>query len=128
MKSTLQRAGLTFAGFFFLCPVLAQSQGPATGTLKGVVTDQTGAAVDGILIRKENWGVDARQHPMIKGETSSYTDLEGRFSLTLAPGVYDVFISSSSFSPIAKRVDVKAGNETAYNPQLSLDPHIKLIP
>jgi hypothetical protein len=87
MKSTLQRAGLTFAGFFFLCPVLAQSQGPATGTLKGVVTDQTGAAVDGILIRTENWGVDARQHPMIKGETSSYTDFEGRFSLTLAPGV-----------------------------------------
>jgi hypothetical protein len=130
MKRNLQSAFLLTTGLIFLCQIFAQTQAPApaTGTLKGVVTDQEGAPLDGTLIRAEYWGVDARHHPVLKADKSSYTDSEGRFSFTLEPGTYDIFVSSLAFSPVAKKVEIEARKEIQYNPELSIDPLTELIP
>lgn len=129
MKAGLKVAFLFFVVSIFLPQGLGQTQAPApaTGTLKGVVTDDTGAPLDGVLIRTEYWGV-AQGHTVLKEDKSSYNDLEGRFSFTLAPGTYDIFVSSFAFSPVAKKVKVEAGKETQYNPELSIDPMTELIP
>ena len=114
------------AGIITLCMVTF-SQASASGILTGVVTDPVGAVLPGTLIRIERWGSDASKHPVIENEFSVYTDAKGQFSIELVPGLYDVFVSSPTFSPVAKKVNVDAGGRTLFSPQLRFDPLIKFV-
>ena len=42
----------------------------------------------------------------------------GKFELSLAPGLYDVFVSASGFAPTCKRIKISAGQSAAFNPRL----------
>jgi hypothetical protein len=42
----------------------------------------------------------------------------GKFELSLPPGLYDVFVSASGFAPACKRIKISAGQSAAYNPRL----------
>ena len=127
MKIGLQRACFMIMILPLLSQVVAQSQAPASGTLKGTVTDETGAVIEGILIRIVSWGPNERRR-IVESEMAAHTDTKGQFKFELAPGIYDIFVSGSAWAPIAKQVKVETGKETVFNPKLKLGRFIKLIP
>jgi len=59
---------------------------------------------------------------------AAHTDTNGQFKFQLAPGIYDVFVSGSAFSPVARQVKVESGKETVFNSELRFGRFVKLIP
>jgi len=45
----------------------------------------------------------------------------GKFELSLAPGLYDVFVSASGFAPACKRIKISAGQSAGFNPRLQAE-------
>ena len=79
-----------------LCVGLAFSQ-ETTGTLRGVVTDPTGAVIPGAKV--EVTGATVNQ--------SANTDSTGSYTfMTLRPGVYAINVTSTGFVPV-KRVNIE---------------------
>lgn len=111
----------------FLAIMLSASQtgaGPATGTLQGTVRDETGAVHRGAMIAVQHWDLVGRPLPRPVPIINPIvcTDSEGRFSIQLAPGLYDVFISFFGMSPFAKKVKIEAAKETTLDCELPFDP------
>jgi hypothetical protein len=46
---------------------------------------------------------------------------DGRFQLSLAPGLYDVFVAASGFAPSCKIIKISEGHTTTYKPRLEPD-------
>ena len=65
---------------------------------------------------------------IVESEMAAHTDTKGQFKFELAPGIYDLFVSSPDFSPVAKQLKLEAGKETVFNPKLKLGRFVKLIP
>jgi hypothetical protein len=51
-------------------------------------------------------------------------DFVGRFSVDLPAGFYDVFVSSSAFTPVCKKIHLRDGQTFTFDPLLPLDPQI----
>jgi hypothetical protein len=97
------------------------------GVLSGVVTDASGAVVPGVVIQVQGWTMNSDNHPVPGGAEQTRTDSRGKYRIQLSPGIYDVFVSSSVFGPVAKRVSIHDGAEIDFSPQLSLDPLTKTV-
>jgi hypothetical protein len=98
------------------------------GTLKGAVTDATGARVPGALVRIERWSkANSLKSSVIEKDEVVYTNSEGEFSIHLSPGSYDVLVGHPGLLPYAKRIRVRAGKETELSPTLKLDPSTTVI-
>jgi len=113
----------------FLFQPSALSQTSALGTLKGVVSEFSGAGVPA-LIKIMQWGPDDTRRfgpPAVTDEKMVYADSDGRFSIDLKPGEYDVFIAFPAFSPFAKKVKVEPGKETVLSPKLKFDRLTKFV-
>lgn len=78
-------------------------------------------------MRIEHWSFDPLHRLVLRDEHVLYTNGKGEFSIPLAPGLYDVFVSSAVLSPVAKKVEVKAGKETVFSPELQEDKLIQHI-
>ena len=93
-------------------PVWAQSQ---AGTITGVVRDSTGVSVPGVTVTATNQATSASQ--------SATTGTDGTFSVSVAPGSYNVTVAMFGFRRITQTVDVTAGAarplEFSLQPQLS---------
>jgi hypothetical protein len=98
------------------------------GTLHGVVMDFTGAAIPNASIRIEHWELGTGIPPILKEDSLVTTGQDGSYAVGLNPGLYDVFVSFSTFSPVAKKVRVEAGKPSEYSPKLQLDPLTKFAP
>jgi hypothetical protein len=86
--------------------------GPRTGSLGGEVTDPSGAVVPGakILVSSAHWWAT-----FSTGETGQYV-VTG-----LAPGMYEVAVSSESFAPFERAgLVVSAGDKTEMDASLRL--------
>jgi Carboxypeptidase regulatory-like domain len=95
---------------------------PATeGTLSGRITDPAGAAVAEVSVRIQHWEADKLHRFAVTEDSLLKTDMDGRYSLNLNPGLYDVFVTFPSFLPVAKRVKVEAGKVTDFSPKLEFD-------
>jgi hypothetical protein len=93
-----------------------------TGTLRGVVRDASGAALGGATILVQHWEFNEnRKHFVPVVEPVAYSDFQGRFSINLPPGKYDVFVSSLAFSPLAKKIKIEPGKETVLDCELPFD-------
>ncbi len=101
------------------------------GTLHGVVMDFTGAVVPRAVIRVQHWVRENGHFPTLKKEDwSARTDQNGSYTVTLKPGIYDVFVSFSPFSifsPVAKKVKIEAGKPAEFSPKLEVDPLEKYV-
>lgn len=96
----MQRVRFWKAFFYMLLPLLcvglAFSQ-ETTGTLRGVVTDPTGAVIPGAKV--EVTGATVNQ--------SANTDSTGSYAfMALPPGVYAINVTSTGFIPV-KRVNIE---------------------
>lgn len=117
---------ILICGLFSLS--LGISENSPAGTLTGVITDPVGAIVQGATIRVQHWVFDKyMHHPRETCDAEVYTDDAGRFSVSLPPGEYDIFIGYPSMSPVAKKIEIKSGKATTLNRQLKFDPLTKFI-
>jgi hypothetical protein len=90
-------------------PSKSTMQGSSNGTLEGSVQDafeHASITPAYILVHR-----DARD---IRVSVNSL----GRYSVELAPGFYDVFVSARGFDPACQKVRVEAGKTGAYDPAL----------
>jgi hypothetical protein len=91
------------------------------GVLRGVVTDSTGATIPGAVISIQGWTVQGG-HQTPRDQLLVRTDSQGKFSVPLHAGLYDIFVSYPICSPFAKKIRIMGGKETILSPELSFDP------
>jgi len=101
---------------------------PSNGTLHGTVRDGTGAIVPGAAILIQHWQIGKNgKHSVPIEEPLFYADSQGQFLVHLPPGLYDVFISYPTLSPVAQKTKVEAGKEVMLNCELSFSPLVESI-
>ena len=89
-----------------LTPLLAQQ---LKGSIAGLVTDGTDAALQGAQIQIE------------PGEQTTTSDAQGHFILTgILPGHYTVAVSYIGFRPLTGQIDVAAGAVVTFNAPLAI--------
>jgi Carboxypeptidase regulatory-like domain len=91
------------------------------GTLRGVVTDLTGAVVPNVAVRVVHWDTSEVGHATLKEDSALKTGSDGRYSINLKPGLYDIFFSFPIFTPTAMKVKVEAGKTVDFETKLRLD-------
>jgi len=89
------------------------------GTLRGVVTDLSGAVIQNVAVKVVHW--DTSGSATMKEYSLLKTGADGRYSIDLEPGVYDIFFSFTVFSPVAVKVKVEAGKTLDFDTKLKLD-------
>ena len=97
-------------------------------SVKGQITDPAGAVLQHAMIRIESWEVDkVTGHDRVKAEFVVYSGANGRFLQELSPGLYDVFVSSPAFTPVAKKIKIESGRETLLNVEMKFDPLVEFV-
>lgn len=98
---------------FFSRPVIAQTKTEAI--LVGNLTDPSGAVVAGAVVLAQPLGSTPK--PV---ETKSAVD--GRFSLSLAPGAYRVNIRHAYFVLVERQINLAPGEVRTWDVRLDLEP------
>jgi len=93
----------------------------ATGTLQGVITDASGAAVPAASVEAKNTGTGAAQ--------TSPTNAQGRFVIpNLNPGSYDLSVSKAGFQTSVRRgVVVNVGAEVVVDLALAIGQQTQTV-
>jgi hypothetical protein len=107
---------LTLFSLLFWCfaTVVAQQSSSATGKLVGDVAD----AFEGVPIPGASVFVHGRDGA---GDKRIAVGVKGGFELTLAPGLYDVFVAASGFAPMCKKLAIVAGRSVEFKARLRAD-------
>jgi uncharacterized protein (DUF2141 family) len=106
--------------------VVAQQSGTLTGTL----TDPQGAAVANnvVELRRNDVGSEGSRHKRrAKKHITTSTDSAGKFTLSLYPGDYDVFVYRDGFAPVCTVVFVESAGTKSIDlrfPNLAPQPII----
>jgi vitamin B12 transporter len=99
--------------FSFVPSASAQNSRPAqASTIRGTLTDPSGAVVAGALVTAQS--LDS----LPSAKTRSGKD--GSFSLTLQPGRYSVSVAQSSFGPVKQEFDLAADVTRTWDVRLEL--------
>jgi hypothetical protein len=93
------------------------------GTLSGTVVDPAGAVIPNaqVVVRWDSLGLDDVKDNL--GTTdikTAATDTTGHFSVTLPPGVYDIFVSADGFSPRCEKITITAKAEVNFVARLAV--------
>jgi outer membrane cobalamin receptor len=104
-------------GLFFAYPPNTQAQSNAnrTGTLTGLLTDPSGAAVLGAKVVAEPADSGAGAEPV-----TTRSGPDGRFALTLPPGRFKVRIDDLSFERAEREFTIGAGETQSWDVRLAL--------
>ncbi|MDQ6664233.1 MAG: TonB-dependent receptor [Acidobacteriota bacterium] len=109
MKSVSIRLALAILAFSSIAPLQAQN---ANATIKGTVTDPSGAAVAGAAVELINIGTG--EHRRATSSSSGSYDFTA-----LPPGEYSVKATASGFSEWSGRLTLRVSQEAAVNPSLT---------
>lgn len=82
-----------------------------SGIVSGSVVDAVHAPIAGAYILLHGSGVS---------DVRATTDQNGRFSATVGPGIYDVFVASNGFAPNCGEVTVQKGKQAQHNATLKV--------
>ncbi|MGB9197755.1 MAG: M28 family peptidase [Terriglobales bacterium] len=102
-----------FVGLFASLPAAAQNDAPSE-PLMIAVTDPTGAMVPHALIEVSPAPANAKE---------MYTGPDGKFTIHLTPGTYEVFVTAAGFRRWTRRVEVQAGASQMVGVKLSFAPN-----
>ncbi len=112
----LRRIACWLAVCASMVPMIAAQ--PATGSLRGVLTDNSGAVIPGATVNVEGNGV----------RRSADTQLDGSFSFSgLAAGDYVVRLSFPGFNPVNRKVTVAPGSTVQVPIRLSLSSERQVV-
>src|SRR5262245_26465214 len=82
-----------------LLAVVAAAHGQTTGTVEGIVTDQSNAPLPGVSVDLAS--------PKLQGSRSAVTGADGRYRfLNLIPGDYTVTATLAGFGTVEKKATV----------------------
>src|SRR5262244_1610622 len=96
------------AFFLVLISVVACAQSGSSGSITGVVTDQSGAVVPNATVEARN--------PVSGFSRTTSTDASGKFNIPNVPfNPYHLTISGSGFAPYASDIDVRSTVPVALN-------------
>ena len=101
---------------------------PPRTTVKGTVTDPDGAVIPNTDV-VVHWdpaghGAQIKDNVGIKEDVQVRTDMAGEFTVNLPPGFYDLFVSSSGFTPTCRKVRIKAGKHADYSFTLEVNAQV----
>ena len=83
------------------------------GALQGQIVDPAGAAIQAfVLVHSDRWNKINKQIPVSK---------YGEFQVQLAPGLYDFFVASPGFLPIARVIEIKSAKPTSLKLTMKID-------
>ncbi len=107
-----------------VCAAFAASQ--SQPSVAGQVTDSEGAAIARarVLFHWDPSGskVGLSDNIGIQQDVTVTTDADGKYSLDIPSGFYDVYVSAMAFTPTAAKLRVKQGRRSTYNVSLRVDP------
>jgi|ERR1700687_3078657 len=90
-------------------------QDTATGKLSVDVADVVGAPItDAFVLAHSGYGKKDR-------DGAAKLTQDGRFEVSLEPGLYDVFVSSGGFAPMCRTVEIFPGKTTLLKTKLLPD-------
>ena len=107
--------------FAFVLFLGATLQAADLGTLEGTVILPEGAPVSNALVHIVHWGMNAKSTIDVLDQRDIRTDGHGRYSVELAPGAYDIFVSDMALAPVAKKIEIKAGERTTLSLKMKYD-------
>jgi hypothetical protein len=110
MKLLFKTAWLLMTVALVIAPVWGQVN---TGTISGTVRDASGAAVAGATVTVRNTATSA-ERTATSGDSGQYT-IPG-----LAPGIYDLTVTSTGFAKFTAQVEVTIASAVTVEPQLSV--------
>ncbi|HKV03986.1 MAG TPA: TonB-dependent receptor plug domain-containing protein [Candidatus Acidoferrales bacterium] len=99
-------------GSVFVQPAITHAQ--ATATIKGTLTDPSGAAIGGATVAAQSLDSTA-------AIVRTMSEPSGEFSLKLAPGRYRVSIAHPSFVPAEQEFALAAGDARTWDVRLTLE-------
>src|SRR3977135_1522548 len=109
MKTVSIRLALAIVLGALLSPLHAQN---ANATIKGTLTDPSGAAVSGASVDLVNSGTGEKRH--------ATTSTSGNYDFTaLPPGEYEVKATAPGFSDWSGKLTLRVSQEAAVNPSLT---------
>jgi hypothetical protein len=86
---------------------------PQKDVLRGSIEDPAGAAIQAfVLVHSDRWNKINAQVSVSK---------YGEFQIQLSPGLYDLFVASPGFLPIALVVEIKDGSPTTLKLTMKID-------
>ncbi|MEP7364538.1 MAG: carboxypeptidase-like regulatory domain-containing protein [Acidobacteriota bacterium] len=94
----------------------------AQSTLQGVVADSEGGAIANAIVRI-HWDpasprLQARNVVTKQEDIVVQTAEDGSYSVNLAPGFYDIFVTSTAFEPAATKVRTLSGKTSTFSSKL----------
>jgi hypothetical protein len=111
--------------FILLCVCCVSSANTQTG-ITGRVIDAEGAAIAKarVLVHWDPSGsrIGLTDNIGAAQDVIAVTDSDGKYSVPIPAGFYDVFISAMAFTPRAAKLRVKQGQRVTYNAKLNADP------
>jgi hypothetical protein len=94
-------------------PLLATPEGGGSGTVEGVVTDPTGAAVPAAAVEIRN--------PLTGFQRSAITDTAGAYRFpNVPPNPYHLSVSARGFAPVERDIEVRSAVPVPVDVQLAL--------
>ncbi len=110
---------LTFAAY----PSFAQEKAQVPGqVLKGTIRVRSGGAVSTCVILLQHYGSNERERLIPQPPIVVRPDYKGQFAVSLAPNIYDVFVSCPLHYPEAKQVEIHEGRDVVLNVKLRFTP------
>ena len=105
-----------------ICSALLLNAGTAlssTNSISGTVKDSEGAVIDRatITIHRDSSVVGKENADRVVT-----SDKNGQFTVEVAPGFYDIFVSAPAFSPQCTKVRARDVERAIYMPRLRADP------
>jgi hypothetical protein len=93
---------------------------PVTNSISGTIRDSEGAVISGarITVHPDSSFSGLKDN----ADMVVSSDKNGQFTLKVAPGFYDVFVSAPAFSPRCTKVRVREAEPAIYMPRLPADP------
>lgn len=91
--------------------------------LVGTVRDSEGAVIPHavVIIHWDAAGSNyLKDNIGIKEDVTATTDSNGRFSVSLPPGFYDVFVAATAFSPSCDKIRLKGNGSKTYDVKLKV--------
>ena len=101
--------------------IVTSATAQSTANLVGKVTDTVGAMIPRalVVVHPDMAGLP----PNDKRETKTlFTDAKGTFALNVKPGLYDVCVMISAFTPECRKLNVKAGQSVSPRFRLRTPP------
>jgi len=94
-------------------------------TLSGTVRDSVGAVISNahVIVHWDSSGSNYLKDNLgIRQDIAATTDSNGHFSVELAPGFYDVFVTAIAFTPHCEKVRLKDKEAKKYDVKLKVSP------